>query len=66
MPARGGEASEQRLAPCFFVEVEALRIELGGELLDGLGGEGDRPQFASLADRDVLEKVHQRGRSGGT
>ncbi len=37
VPARRGKSSEQRLAPLLFVEVKALRIELGREFLDALG-----------------------------
>src|SRR5450631_833971 len=39
--------------------MKRLRIELAGELLDQLGGEGKRSQFAPLTDLDVLEEVHQ-------
>src|SRR6478752_7349799 len=41
--------------------MKALRIELRGELLDGVGSEGERPQLAALADLDVLEEAHQPG-----
>src|SRR5258705_5089818 len=61
MPARRGEPAEQRLPPLFLVEMKALRIELRGEFLDCVGGEGERPQFAPLPDLDVLEEAHQPG-----
>jgi hypothetical protein len=41
MPAGCGQATEQRLAAFLLVEVEALRIELRGEFLDRLSGEGE-------------------------
>src|SRR5579863_6927024 len=59
MPARRSKPSKQRLAPRLLVEVKALRIELGRELLDAFGGEGKRAKFAPLSDLDVLEESHQ-------
>src|SRR3954453_538219 len=59
MPAGCGEPSEQRFAACFLIEVKALGIELRGEALDRVGRERERPQFAPLADRHILEKTHQ-------
>ncbi len=59
MPARRRQSAEQRFAPCFLVEMKALRIELRREFLDGLGGEGERSDFAPLPDLDVLEEIHQ-------
>src|SRR5258706_3378717 len=59
MPARCGEPAEQRLPPLFLVEMKALWIELRGEFLDCVGGEGERPQFAPLPDLEFLEEAHQ-------
>src|SRR3984957_5558633 len=39
--------------------MKTLRIELSRELLDSVGGEGERAQFAPPPDLDVLEKTHQ-------
>ena len=50
MPARGGKPAKQRVAPRFFVEVEALRVERGREFLDGFCGEGIGADLAALAD----------------
>src|ERR1700682_1125161 len=66
MPAECRKAAEQRLAPFFFVEMKALRIELRGEFLDSVGAEGERPQFAPLPDLDVLEEAHQPARYAAT
>src|SRR5258705_6462107 len=63
MPARCGEPAEQRLPPLFLVEMKALWIELRGEFLDCVGGEGARPQFSPLPDLGVLEEAHQPGYS---
>src|SRR5271166_615275 len=60
MPAGGGEAAEQRFAPLLLAEVKTLRIELRGEGLDGLCGEGEGAELASLPDLHVLERPHQR------
>ena len=51
--------AEQRFAPLLLVEVKALRIELRGEFLDVLGGEGERADLALRADLDVLEETHR-------
>src|SRR5258707_9650371 len=59
MPAGGGEPAEQRPPACLLVEMKALRIELRGEFLDSVRGEGERSQFAPLTDLDVLEETHQ-------
>jgi len=52
MPALGRQAAEQRFAARFLVEMKALRVELRGEFLDVVGGEGERSQFAPLPDRE--------------
>ena len=59
MPARGGQPAEQRFAALFLVEMKALRIELRGEFLDVVGGEGERAEFTALADLHILEEAHQ-------
>ena len=59
MPARRRKPAEQRLAALLLVEMKALRIELRGEFLDHLGGEGERSDFAPLPDLDFLEETHQ-------
>src|SRR5262249_7381818 len=58
VPARRGEPAEQRVAPLLLGEMEALRIELRGEALDVLRGEGDRAEGAAVADLDVFEEGH--------
>ena len=47
------------LRPCLLVEMKALRIELRGECLDGVGGEGERAHLTPLPDLHVLEETHQ-------
>ena len=42
--------AEQRFAPLLLVEMKALRIELRGEFLDVVGGEGERADLAPRAD----------------
>src|SRR2546423_9389847 len=66
MPARGREPAEQRFAALFFVEMKALRVELRGEFLDQLSGEGERAQFVPLPDLDIFEETHQPACSGAT
>src|SRR4249919_2785543 len=39
--------------------MKALRIELGREFLDPLGGECERAYFTALPNLDVLEESHQ-------
>jgi hypothetical protein len=39
--------------PRHVTREEMLRVELRGEFLDIVGGEGERSQFAPLPDRDV-------------
>lgn len=58
MPTGGGEPAEQRVLAFLLVEVEALRVELGGEALDGLRRERIGADLAALADLDVLEESH--------
>ena len=41
-----------------FVEMERLRIEAPRERLDVVGGEGVAAELGALADRDVLEELH--------
>src|SRR3954467_14751823 len=66
MPARRREPAEQRFAALFFVEMKALRVELRGEFLDQLSGEGERAQFVPLPDLDIFEETHQPACSGAT
>ena len=42
--------AEQRLSARLLIEMKALRIELRGECLDGVGGEGERPHLTPLPD----------------
>src|SRR5579883_604979 len=60
MPAGGGKAAEQRVAALLLAQMKALRIELRGEGLDRLGGEGEGADLAPLPDLHVLEEPHQR------
>src|ERR1700756_329161 len=57
------DAAEQRVAALLLAHVKTLRIELPGEGLDGLGGEGEGADLAPLPDLNVLEKPHQRAPS---
>src|SRR5262249_8511016 len=41
-----------------FIDMERLRVEPPGEILDLLGVEGVAPRHETLADRDVLEILH--------
>src|SRR5262249_10180037 len=63
MPAGGGKAAEQRIASLLLAQMKALRIELRGEGLDRLCGEGKGADLAPLPDLHVLEEPHQRASS---
>ena len=71
MPARRRQPAEQRLAALLLVEVKALRIELRGEFLDVVGGEGERAHLAPLRRspcprRNASAACSRRRRAGCT
>ena len=57
MPAAGRQAAEQAGARRVLVEVKGLRIELGGERLDAIGGDRGGPGPKPLFHREVLEEA---------
>jgi hypothetical protein len=59
VPARCRQSPEQGFASLLLIEVEALRIELRGKLLDVGGGKGERAELALRTDLDVLEETHR-------
>src|SRR6202012_3808828 len=59
MPPGGGQTAEQRVAPLLLIEMKPLRVEFRREYLDGVGGEGERTEFAPVSDLDILEEMHQ-------
>src|SRR5690606_15775419 len=59
VPARGAESAEDAALRRFLVEVEGLRIVLGGERLDLVGTECVRAERNRLSQsEECIERVH--------
>ena len=56
LPATGDESAEETVGGTLFVEMEGLRIEIGGEALDRLGFDPERSALEGPTDLKILEK----------
>jgi hypothetical protein len=59
VPTAGGEALEARRARRGVIEMERLRIEFGGEALDGVRLDRESVRAEFLADGEVLEMARR-------
>src|SRR4051795_2195123 len=58
VPAARRKTAKHRPVGGGLVEMEGLRIELGGETLDRVGIDAQRRRRESLADGEILEIMH--------